>query len=180
MVEIQEKEDIIDIESKTIYIYGDITEITALKISKEINTLDFQNPFHGEIPITVKINSEGGLFLPCLSIMSDLKSAQSKVIVDITGVAFSAGAFIALMGNHRRISKFGEIMFHSPSFEVEEKLENIENMTAYTREHFNRIMKIALSETKLSFKNFEKFCKGKDWFINPSESLKHGIVNEIY
>ena len=98
---------IIDMDTRTIHIHGDIDQEMSKEISYNINKLD-----DSRLPITVKINSTGGLFEPVCSIITDLSNVNNEVIVDINGVAFSGAAMIALIGDYIRMSRFGQMMLH--------------------------------------------------------------------
>jgi len=162
-----------------IFIVGEINNYMSLEISKSMQNIE-EHCFKTNKNIEVYINSPGGFLDSCISIISTLKNSEFEMTTDITGVAYSAGAFIALAGDYRKISKFGSIMLHTPSFIIGEKLEDSENYIQHTREHFDRFIKHLIKDTKLSFNTFKQRCNNKDWYLSPLEAKKIGIINDIY
>lgn len=165
----------IDFNNNIIHLYGEITYKTSLYISMSIKQLE-----KNKKPITVKINSNGGLFEPCLSIISDLSNSKNEIITNVSGMAGSAAAIILLTGNQRICSKFSSVMFHSTQITIDNSIENIEDYIKSTKENHERIMKILMKKTNISYKEFIKLYSRKDYYLSPKECLQLGIINKIY
>lgn len=159
----------IDLDTKTIHIQGEINFDISLEISKHIPRLE---------SVTVYINSYGGFLDPAISIISQLQSLH-KVTTIVTGIAYSAAAFIALCGTHRVASKFSCLMFHDPimTFE-EEKIEEIYKISHNSRQHCHYIVKELLKNTELPYKEYIEKIKD-DWYVFPKEAKKYGLIDEI-
>lgn len=169
-----DKSLIVDIETNSIYLYGEITLFDSVVISR--NMLYFNKLK----PITVYINSTGGDYQAVSSILSDLYHIKNKIITNITGVAFSAASYIALAGDKRLISKFGSIMYHYPIIEINDEIYRTEDYMKYIKENFELMIRTLLKKTKITFISFNKECLNKDWYITPIQALKKKIVHEIY
>lgn len=168
-------ENFIDYDNNIIHIYSDISESTALEISMGINKM---NPELDSIH--VKLNTQGGDFASCISIIRELLSSPYRIITDVVGIAFSAGAVIMLCGDERKCFKMGYIMFHSSSTNVSDRMERIEEWINTLKLADESLMTELLKNTKIDYKKFKKLSKDKDWYISPEEALKFGFINEIY
>ena len=89
----------VDESNNAIYIYGEIDINISLIVTNAIHKF-----WNNNKDITININSPGGSFDATLSIITAIRNTENKVITNITGVAFSAAAYIALAGNERNIS----------------------------------------------------------------------------
>ena len=165
----------IDFDNNIIHLYGEITYKISLYISMSIRELE-----KNKKSITVKINSNGGLFEPCLSIISDLSNCKSKIITNVSRMAGSAAAIILLTGNQRICSKFSSVMFHSTQITIDSSIENIEDYIKSIKETHERIMKILMRNTNISYKEFIKLYNRKDYYLSPKECLELGIIDKIY
>lgn len=168
---------IIDVDNKIIQIHGEITIETGAVISECIKNLDSGHP----APITVEINSNGGLYGVALGIITVLSNCENEIITDIKGIAYSAGAYIALCGNKRYISKFGSIMYHSPAggFEGDESWDELEIFAKASQEHYARLVSILLKDTKLSIEKYLQNTE-REWYLNPKEAKRLGVIHDIY
>ena len=166
----------VDVQSRTIYIHGEIEETLAAEVAEKIDILD-----EGKSPIYVEINSCGGDAYAGVSVCSKLMSAECPVHVDVSGVAMSAAAWIALCGDHIRMSKYGIMMLHFPRWATPEGTNVYEHKldAAVTEEMFDRLFKDLLKDSKLTFQKYKKESK-EDFYITPTEALKYGLIHEIY
>lgn len=165
---------IVDLDTSTIYLYEDIGEEVSLEIIQGLEKLDrFGNV------ITIKINSLGGEYEYTIPIISSIKNSENHIVTQIDGIAYSGAGMIALAGDIRLISEFGEIMFHEPVSTLESGLDEIGKEYTASKEHYERITTLLLKETKLTLKRYCEKTNNKNWYINPKEALKLGIVNDI-
>lgn len=169
--------DILDEQNRTIYVYNEINNQLAYLFSKYINHLNKLN----NKPINIYINSIGGDVYSSNSIVTEIKLSKAKVITNVMGVAYSSAGDILLAGDIRKMSKFGLIMFHSPSITIESEpsLYNTKQYIKYIEENSFKIITELLKDTKIDLKYFKNKIKNKEWFLNAEESLKLGIIHEI-
>jgi ATP-dependent Clp protease, protease subunit len=174
--EIQTSANQVNIETRTILLYDDIDMATARDISDTLPAMDsMQNS-----SITIKINSTGGDIFAVVAIISEIERCKNTVVCDITGVAYSGAAMIALACDKTIMSKYGLLMLHYPNWETDSKtlVEHQKDLTV-TQEHFERIMSSLLVDTKITLKSFKDKVDTEQYF-NPNQCLKAKLVNEVY
>ena len=173
-----EKTNFINFDTKTIVLFGTIDNIIASKISDCIEVLAVE----ADAPLTVKINSTGGMLESVQSIITELNRYSGDINIDIVGCAYSGAGMIALSGDHIIMSELGSFMIHYPKWSTnEQNLNEYKRDTAATEEYFNRMMQMLLKGTKYSFARFKKDTGTKgDLYFTPKECLKYGFVHEVY
>jgi len=167
----------IDMASRRIIIYDAITELLARDISTYLPILDSIR----DEPIKVLINSPGGTVYDTQTIITEFERCENKIIMDITGVAFSGAAMLALAGDEVQISKYGLYMLHYPNWETELlSLGEHQKDVNVMKEYFERMMKELLKRTKMSLSKFKELSASKDAFLTPKQCIKWGIADKIY
>jgi ATP-dependent protease ClpP protease subunit len=166
----------INLSSRTIILYDEIDMLIAKEISDVLPLMDTDR----DQEITIKINSAGGDIFSVISIIAEIERCQNVVACDITGIAYSGAAMIALACDRISMSKYGLFMLHYPNWETDSKTlaEHKSDLTV-TQEHFERIMKELLVGTKLTFKEFKEQVNNELYFT-PLQCKKNEIVNEVY
>lgn len=175
--EVQLTEGLIDYETNSIYLYQDIDEAVAKEICRAMPKLDA-----GKRAISMYINSRGGHIPSMVSIITCLANTENDIHVNIMGEACSAAAYIALVGDIRRMSKLSVIMFHNAVITSygDEKLESIETYVKMTKELTQRTVKEVLKNTKLTYAEFCKKIDKSEWWIFADEAKKLGLIDEIF
>lgn len=173
----ENNKNFIDFDNRIIFVHGDIDQEMSLAISMGMKQLE-----ESKYPIEININSLGGSFDSCVCIISEFLKSENEIITNITGVAFSAAAFVFLSGDTRRISDISSLMIHSPRGGIpeDETMEKSESYLNYNKEHYERFIKKLLDGTKVSLKDFKDKYETIEWFITPNQALKLGLANEIY
>lgn len=168
----------VDTDNNSIFIFGTINDDLAKEIWTKMHLLD--DPRSKE-PIRVYINSEGGDVDSMYSIIGCLDNTQTEVHTYITGIAYSAAAFIALAGNKIFMSKYATMMFHCYSATmVDEKIKDMANFTKNSKESHERMIKELLKKRKLKHQQFMKNYESEDWFVTPQQALEMKIIDGIY
>lgn len=169
--------DIVDYDNSIITIYSNINESMARAVSSGLTELDKYKK-----SILIKINSYGGSMTSTIAICNEIMTCDNHVFINITGVAYSGAAMISLAGDGTVMSKSGNLMFHNPSWIDSGKLEEHDYEVKCTKELWTRFCKTLFErrERNINFKEFMKKMTGPDWFINPSQALKLGLIDEVY
>lgn len=170
---------VLDEYNNTIILYDYISEAIAAEITEKYPRLAVSAD-----AVSFKINSYGGSLYAVQSILTDmmeLKRAKKEIIVSVNGVAMSGAAMIALAGTYIKMSRFGWLMLHYPSWGTSDE-RNIQEHKVdldVTKENFELIMKELLKDKKLTFAKFQKLTDNKNLYLTPTECVKYGLVDEI-
>jgi len=189
--QLNESVNYIDYTTKTIYIYDEIDNELACNVSIALQKFKRSYIMEGEIrkPVTIKINSNGGSMCDTLAIVSDilnfydnwLSKDEPHIITDITGIAYSGAAMIAIAGHSVRMSQLGMMMLHYPLWaDGTKSLVEHEIDTKITREHFERAMSLLFKATNLTIQKFKVLANNKEVYLSPKEALKYNLIDNIY
>lgn len=164
------------LKERIIFISGEINESLANSVVAELLYLDSLN--HNDI--SIYINSKGGEITSGLAIYDCMNYIKSDVKTICVGLAASMGAFLLMSGTKgKRMSlQNSEIMIHEPLGGSSGKASEIKIATERILKIKNKLNKIIAKKTGNSIKKIEKDTK-KDYFLEPSEALKYGIIDKI-
>lgn len=140
-------------------------------------------PINKREPIWICINSFGGKCYELMSILGKIRHFQKmgyKIYTLTTGKAMSCGFLLSLIGDKRYCYEFSTFMQHSVSNYAWGKVQEIKE-DLHETERLNNIAKeLILERTNITKERLDEVDKCKqDWFINPTEALELGIVDEI-
>lgn len=111
--EIQENQEPSQISDRTLYLNGQIAEISWF--DDDVTPQLFKDELmNGEGNITVWINSPGGDCVAAAQIYNMLKEYSGDVVVKIDGLAASAASVIAMAGDKVVMSPVAMMMIHNP------------------------------------------------------------------
>ena len=184
--EIQQSFSNIKIVGTSIYFYGEITSDSVLELNKSLVDLDLKNQtlkqslFDNDYNpvIHLHINTEGGDLFSAFSTTDTIRNLTSPVYTHIDGLVASAGTLISSIGAKRFIGKHAHVLIHQLSSETYGKFSDMES----DMENCVYLMKVLKefykSNTKIPMKRLDELMK-KDIYMNASECLSYGIVDEI-
>lgn len=174
-----EKIELLKSVGRKISINSEITE----KTSKKVNDLLMKYDLESTEPILLHINTVGGNTFDTMSIIGVMKIIDSPVFTYVSGIAFSAGAFLLASGSKgfRFANKGSKIMIHNAFTDV--NLDNLgkdvkKKSDKYISDSTNDIIDI-LSSTTGQKKSFIRSKMEKETYFNASEGLKYGFVDAI-
>lgn len=131
-------------------------------------------------PIKLYIDSYGGQVYQCFGLLSIMKNKGTPVHTIVTGCAMSCGFMIAIHGDHRSIHKHGTMMYHQVSSGAVGKVADIKEDLIEAMRLQKIIEDMTFENTAITKKKLEKVYKKKqDWFLDATDSLKWGCVDEI-
>jgi ATP-dependent Clp protease, protease subunit len=131
-------------------------------------------------PITVYINSPGGLLDEAFSLIAAIESSKTPVITIGLGKAMSSGFLILLAGHYRVVQKYTSLMYHQGSVGYMGEFGKHFEVAEYWKECQSKVEKYIVKNTKIKKSKLEQVFKNKtDWYINPKEAKELGIVDEI-
>lgn len=134
--------------------------------------------------ISILISSYGG-DVTIMNAMRDLmKSSQKRICTVAMGKAMSAGITLLAAGTkgYRFATPNSSLMFHEISTLHHGKATELEYSAANTSQVNQQILKNFATDTNQTVKFLEdqiKSRKNTDWFLNPQEAVKCGIIDHI-
>lgn len=155
----------------------EVNEVTASLVVSQLLFLEAEDP---EKPISLYINSPGGMVTAGMAIYDTMHYIKCPVYTICMGLAASMGAFLLAGGEkgHRMALPNAEIMIHQPSggakgqaTEIQIAAENI----LKTKKKLNKI----LAENTGQDIDKVSIDTERDHYMDAKEALDYGIIDEI-
>lgn len=130
-------------------------------------------------PITIKINSEGGLVYEALAMIGRIKNSPCTIITEGYGSVMSAATLILMAGDTRRLSRFCCTMFHSMQYGTDGAHDDIKDQVAQADKEMKKLAGYyeEFSTEKASF--WTRKIKKKEYYPTAEEMLSHGAIDEV-
>ena len=164
-------------KKRTIYLYGEITDILAASITAQLSFLASK----GDSDITMLINSPGGSVSAGLSIIDAMISTKRSIRVVGTGMVASMATIILSVGGskgNRYATENAELMIHQPLTSAQGQASDI----IVAAKHVER-MRARLCEMmgeacgKTSKRLLEDMDRDK--FFDAQGALEYGLIDHI-
>lgn len=170
----------IDVESSTIYMFGDITDGTLYDFMLRVRAiLHMRDESKKEEPINIIINSDGGDVYEALGMIDYLQSLNVKVNTICRGRAMSAAALLLCSGTGvRGASKNSTIMFHEMSSGIYGKSSDMKANVQHM-EKLEEILVTIMSQNSNKNGEFWKDKTIKDYYLSPEEAISLGVIDTI-
>lgn len=167
------------LENRQIFLWGPVEDESAQDVVSKLLYLETLNP--GE-PITLFVNSPGGVVTSGMAIIDTMNLISSPVSTVCMGLAASMGSLILSAGEKgkRFIFPYGRVMIHQPS--VEYLYGQASDLEIQARE----IVKTKEISAEILGKNCgkpkDKVLKDldRDYWMDSKESIEYGVVDGIY
>lgn len=162
--------------NRIIFINGEINDDLSNLVISELLYLDSLN----QTDIFIYINSPGGSVSSGLAIYDTINYIHSDVSTIAIGLCASMAAILLAAGTKgKRLSlPNSEIMIHQVLGGMEGKASDIKIQAERILELKKKINKILSSLTHNSINKIDKDTE-KDYYLNPNEALKYGIIDKI-
>ena len=172
-------------QSNDIYFYGSVTPETCFALRSKINEISerskrFAIDYKTEtFPIYLHIQSGGGSLFPVLYIIDLIKDNNIPIYTCVDGFAASAATLMSVVGSKRYMTKNSLMLIHQLSSGTDEgKYSEIKDQV----QNMDSLMKIIINTYKenTNMTDNELFeLLQKDIWLNSTECLKYGLVDEI-
>lgn len=177
----------IDFENRIIRVTGSIGDCSSPMGGSEdyfdFNLLDIamtkmetDNP---DLPITLKINSEGGLVYEAFAMIGRIKNSPCSIITEGYGCVMSAATLILMAGDHRKLSRFCCTMFHSMQYGTNGAHDDIKDHVAQADKEMKRLAKYYEEFSTETASFWTRKIKKKEYYPTAEEMLKHGAIDEV-
>lgn len=181
------KDVLLNIDERLFYISNDIDNETMGKmcfnllylLQKDDNKEEKEKNFERK-PVKIYINSYGGSVYDMWSLIDIMLNAKSPVHTYCTGYAMSAAFQIFLAGSKRFATRHSTFMYHQMSCWRSGKYQDMVEDRKQMDYMQKTIEEYVAGRTKLTKEDIADIReKKKDFFINPQEALKWGIIDKI-
>lgn len=174
-------ENNLDVDARSIYLFGKIDESSALSFLKNLHIL---NKTDGEIH--VYINTDGGNNGDGMLIYDAISMSNNNIHGHAMGECSSMGSVILQACHKRSATQNTVIMVHPGNLNLEGTLVDVVNAAKYYKEeldrvfdiYYNRVKDTKGSDLKISKRRFKKYFM-HDRYITAKESLKLGLIDII-
>ena len=170
----------IDVESSTIYLYGDIMDGTLYDFVLKVRGIMYmRDEDKKNDPLNLVINSDGGDVYEALGMIDFMQSLNVKVNTICRGRAMSAAALLLCAGTGTRAaSKNSTIMFHEMSSGIYGKSSDMKANVQHM-EKLEEVLVQIMSENSKKDGKFWKETTLKDYYLSPEEALELGVIDII-
>ena len=162
-------------KNRYILLYDEVNNLSSDMVCSKLRAMNFLD---SKTPITLEINSPGGMISYGLSIIDTMNDIQAPVYTLISGEACSMAALISVVGEKRSITRNSVWMQHSCSDVVGDYLKHIQDRTTFLTKLEKKMDGILKNKTKLTSKQMVQIKNGELWLF-AEEALQYGIVDKI-
>lgn len=165
------------LKERIVFLAGPIDDILANLIVAQLLFLSSEDP---KRDIKLYINSPGGSVTSGLAIYDTIQHIKPDVSTVCVGMAASMGAVLLSAGTQKKRFALpnSQIMLHQVMGGATGQASEIEitaNQIIKTKDQLNKIL---ASHTKQNLKKVEKDTD-RDFYLNPGEALKYGLIDKI-
>jgi ATP-dependent protease ClpP protease subunit len=182
-------------------VYKFFDEVTEESIKKAIDALDTMSRARPKQPITIVLNSPGGLVYDGLALYDHLRALSARghhITVVVRGMAASMGGILLQAGDTRIIGRESELLIHEvasgASGKVNEMLERVKNSehlwvklskilarrsTMPVTDPNNPNVTIANPTLEQRAESIRRKAFKFDWWLDAEEAVRLGFADKI-
>jgi len=178
----QEKRDRELAENSYQHIYYFNERIDAGSVKVCMQELDYWDRSAPECPIEIIFFSPGGGVIEGMALfdkITQLRAQGHQVTTAAIGYAASMAGILLQAGDKRVMGHESYILIHEVSFGAGGKIGEVEDEVAFVKKIQSRVLDIFASRSKLSKATIARKWRRKDWWLDSTEALKAGFVDEL-
>lgn len=166
-------EENFDRESRTVFLFDEISGQTTLQCIKGLMILD-RTP--GEI--TLMINSEGGSVADGWALIDFVSQMKNPINGMVFGAAFSMASLILQACKTRSMSKHSYLMVHAGSIEIDTDTNSAILNADYLKRDLEITMEYYRARSRITPRKMKELMS-QDSFLDANECLKFGLIDQI-
>jgi ATP-dependent Clp protease, protease subunit len=165
------------LDDRIIMLSEDFNDGMASIIVSQLLYLDSQD---NTKPITMYINSPGGVITSMWSIIDTMNLIKADVHTVCVGIAASAASLTLAAGTkgHRYILPHAKVMIHQPSGGAQGQATDMELAVTEIRKTKHLLNEFLAEKTGQPLEKIQKDME-RDYYMSATESLEYGIVDKI-
>jgi ATP-dependent Clp protease protease subunit len=161
---------------RRILLVGEINEELYRSFSSKLRQLEIEDV---DAPITLELNSEGGIALVALAITGRMRESPCLIEVVVHGAAQSAASLILASGDIRKMSSEAWAMVHEDRGSMEDgTIEEMEKRALHYRRLENQWAELMAERTNTSFKAWVRLHKDET-YLTAKQCLELGMIDEV-
>lgn len=166
------------LRERIVFVTGQVEDGMASVIVAQLLFLESENPSK---PISMYINSPGGVVTAGMAIHDTMQYIKSRVSTVCIGQAASMGSFLLAAGEPgmRIALPNARIMVHQPSGGARGMASDIEIQAREILRIRQRMNELYVKYTGQSLTDIEK-ALDRDTFLEAEEAMKFGIVDKVF
>ena len=168
----------LNIDSKTLCIFGDVDEVMSGNAIKGLHILD-NLPNNNEI--TILLNSTGGDVYEGMAIYDSIMSCKCHVVIKVFGQAFSMGAILFQSADERLVSPNARLMIHYGSLSLDDAVKNTYRWTDEAKKLDRQFEDIILEKIKNKHPKYNRTKVQSllqfDTILDATESINLGLAD---
>ncbi|MBO9601744.1 MAG: ATP-dependent Clp protease proteolytic subunit [Novosphingobium sp.] len=166
------------LRERIVFVTGQVEDTMASLIVAQLLFLESENPSR---PISMYINSPGGVVTAGMAIHDTMQYIKPRVSTVCIGQAASMGSFLLAAGEPgmRIALPNARIMVHQPSGGAQGMASDIEIQAKEILRIRARMNDLYVKYTGRSLSDIEK-AMDRDTFLEADEALKFGIVDKVF
>jgi len=166
------------LRDRIVFVNGPIDDGIAALVNAQLLFLEAENP---DKPISMYINSPGGVVTSGLAIYDTMQWIKCPVATVCMGTAYSMGSFLLMAGAHgQRIAlPNASIMLHQPSGGFQGVVSDIERHAEDIVRTKRRLNEIYARHCGRTFEEVERTLD-RDHFMTAAEAKAWGVVDHVF
>lgn len=156
--------------------------VDSASVGKCIDQLSFWMRTKPNKPIEIQFNSPGGSIIDGLALwdfLTKVKSAGHHLTTSAIGYAASMAGILLQAGDTRVIGAESWLMIHEASFSMGGKTGEVEDRVDWIKAIQKRFLHIFADRSHMTVRQLDSKWKRKDWWVDSTEALKLGLVDEV-
>lgn len=171
-----------DRKNRLIFIDYDIDDTLLREVGRQIieyNRADKDKPVKDRTPIVILINSGGGCLDSTYATIAIMETSKTPIITVNMNCAYSAAGLILMAGHKRYCMPRSQVLIHSGSAQgISGNYEDIQESTKSYKKMVEEMREFIISKTKVD-KALMKKNQSRDWYLQTSEQIDLGVVDEM-
>ena len=166
------------LRDRIVFVNGPIDDGIAALVNAQLLFLEAENP---DKPISMYINSPGGVVTSGLSIYDTMQWIKCPVGTVCMGTAYSMGSFLLMAGaKGRRIAlPNASILLHQPSGGFQGVASDIERHAEDIIKTKRRLNEIYAKHCERTYEEVERTLD-RDHFMTAAQAKEWGLVDHVY
>ncbi len=166
------------LRDRIVFVNGPIDDGTAALVNAQLLFLEAENP---DRPVSMYINSPGGVITSGLAIYDTMQWIRCPVATVCMGTAYSMGSFLLMAGEpgHRIALPNASILLHQPSGGFQGPTSDVERHAQEMLRTKRRINELYVKHCGRTYDDVERTLD-RDHFMTATEAKDWGLVDHVY